>query len=83
MKTSAMNGDSIEFAGTSNAAADDSLLASVKRAIDGFRHANANRRMRRDLADLDDSILRDIGVATDEIHRVRAGDEFTPRSWRA
>ncbi len=83
MKTSTMNTGSIDFAGTPSTTAGGSLLASVKRAIDGFRQANADRRMRRDLAGLDDSILRDIGVATDEIRRVRAGDEFTPRNWRA
>ena len=83
MKTSIMNAGSIAFAGTPSTSADGSLLASVKRAIASLRQANAERRLRRDLADLDDSILRDIGVATDEIHRVRSGEEFTPRNWRA
>ena len=83
MKTSTMNDSAIESEPATDTATGGSLLAGAKRAIENLRHANAERRLRRDLADLDDSILRDIGVATDEIGRVRAGEEFTPRNWRA
>ena len=33
------------------------------------------------LADLPDSILLDIGVAEEEIPRIRSRERFTPRSW--
>jgi uncharacterized protein YjiS (DUF1127 family) len=38
--------------------------------------------MRRELASLDDALLRDIGIDDEEIHRVRALERFTPRAWR-
>ncbi len=41
----------------------------------------AERRMRQRLADLSDTLLRDIGIAEDEIPRIRARERFTPRAW--
>jgi uncharacterized protein YjiS (DUF1127 family) len=49
--------------------------------IDGVRQRAADRALRRQLATMDDSLLRDIGVGEDEIWRVRRGESFTPRAW--
>jgi uncharacterized protein YjiS (DUF1127 family) len=46
-----------------------------------LRRRAAERRLRDELAMLDDAMLRDIGIAEDEIHRVRNLEPFTPRSW--
>jgi hypothetical protein len=37
--------------------------------------------MRDRLAELPDSLLRDIGIAEHEIPRIRARDRFTPNAW--
>ena len=61
-----------------------SRLSSVfSSMLNGFRQARADRALRADLAALDDAILRDIGVATDELPRIHAQEPFTPRSWTA
>lgn len=54
------------------------LLGDMRNA---WRAAAEERRMRRALAELDDTMLRDIGIAPDEIARVRAEERFTPRAW--
>ena len=59
------------------------VFAALRRSIDSVRRANSERAMRHELAELDLAILKDIGVAEDEIYRVRARQEFTPRNWRA
>lgn len=51
------------------------LIRSVRRAV-------AERRLRDTLADMDDALLMDIGVARDEIYRIRARERFTPRAWQ-
>ena len=58
------------------------ILAAFRDFIDGIRQARAEHSMRVDLATLDDSVLRDIGIATDEIPRVLAREQFTPRAWQ-
>jgi uncharacterized protein YjiS (DUF1127 family) len=45
------------------------------------RKASADRALRRQLAEMDSTLLRDIGIADDEIHRIRGMDHFTPRKW--
>lgn len=45
------------------------------------RRASGNRRMREQLAEMDDAILKDIGIADDELHMIRARRHFTPRAW--
>lgn len=64
---------------------DDSLGSPVTSYFAGiiarFRKSAADRSLRRQLMGLDDAILRDIGIAEDEIWRVRSGDTFTPRAW--
>ena len=57
------------------------LLARLHDFVARIRAAAAERRLRYKLADLSDSILRDIGIADDEIPRVRALEQFTPRAW--
>ena len=57
------------------------LLAPLKRVIDAFREANAERALRQAWAQLDPSVLRDLGIGADEIPRVRAAEDFTPRNW--
>ena len=54
-------------------------LAGALRALS---RAAAERRLRNKLADMDDALLRDIGIAEDEIYRIRARERFTPRAWR-
>lgn len=56
------------------AGACHSLFASVRREM-------AARRMREELAALDDRVLSDLGIAPDEIALVRAEARFTPRAW--
>ncbi len=46
-----------------------------------LRAYRADRRMRDTLAELSDAQLLDIGIADDEIARIRSFDRFTPRSW--
>jgi uncharacterized protein YjiS (DUF1127 family) len=46
-----------------------------------LRRKASERALRRHLADLDDVLLKDIGVADDEIVRVRRMECFTPRAW--
>jgi uncharacterized protein YjiS (DUF1127 family) len=47
------------------------------------RRAAADRNLRDQLAQMDDAMLRDIGIAPDEFYRVRSRERFTPRAWRA
>jgi len=54
-------------------------FASALRALS---RAAAERRLRNKLADMDEALLRDIGIAEDEIYRIRARERFTPRAWR-
>ncbi len=42
-----------------------------------------NRRLRDQLAEMDDALLKDIGIADDELHMIRARRQFTPRRWAA
>ena len=49
--------------------------------IEAFRRDAADRRLRDQLAEMDDAMLRDIGIADDELHLIRARDRFTPRAW--
>jgi uncharacterized protein YjiS (DUF1127 family) len=62
----------------------------VRAAIDtvtggfaGLRREASDRRLRDQLAEMDDAMLRDIGIADDEIHMIRARDRFTPRAWNS
>lgn len=59
------------------------LRAAVATAFAALQRANSERRMREQLAAMDDSLLIDIGIERDEIQRVRLGERFTPRRWQA
>jgi uncharacterized protein YjiS (DUF1127 family) len=56
-------------------------FVSLQGLIQNARKASAERHLRVELANMDDSLLRDIGVADDEIYLIRAGQVFTPRAW--
>lgn len=58
-----------------------SLKAYLAGVLGAWKKSAADRSLRRQLLGLDDAILRDIGIADDEIWRVRRGDAFTPRAW--
>lgn len=61
----------------------EGLVATVRTAVAAFTALREARLMRHDLAQLDPSILRDLGVAPDEIARIRASEPFTSRAWTA
>ena len=58
-----------------------SFSSRVAAMIESFRRDAADRRLREQLADMDDAMLRDIGIADDEMHMIRARNRFTPRAW--
>lgn len=57
------------------------LLRRAMAAMSRLQASAEERRVRQHLATLPDNLLRDIGIAEDEIHRIRAGERFTPRAW--
>jgi uncharacterized protein YjiS (DUF1127 family) len=56
-------------------------FAALSTMVASARKASAERHLRAELAAMDESLLRDIGVAEDEIYQIRAGQVFTPRAW--
>lgn len=71
-------------AGTSDAAG----LPLGSRIAEAFQHIAATwqealklRRSLREIEGLTDRELADVGLAHDEIHRLRRGDVFTPLGW--
>ena len=71
--------EGLSYAGTLLA----SLSASLRRLGASLRAGLDQRRLRHNLAELDPTLLRDIGVAEDEIARIRASEPFTPRTWQS
>ncbi len=67
-------------------AAHDAPAASVANwlsaKVGDWRQRAGDRALRRELAELDTALLRDIGIAEDEIWRIRSRERFTPRHWR-
>jgi uncharacterized protein YjiS (DUF1127 family) len=57
------------------------LLGLAGEFIARRRRAAEDRRLRPRLAELSDTLLLDIGIAEDEIYRIRAYERFTPRAW--
>ena len=57
------------------------LQHMISTAIANHRAHREDRRMRELLAELPDSQLLDIGIAHDEIVRIRAREYFKPRAW--
>lgn len=61
--------------------ASHAVLAGGRASDDmAARHVISNRD-RAKLADLDERLLADIGIALDEVPMVRSGLSFTPRAW--
>ena len=58
-----------------------SFSSRIGALVESFRRDAADRRLREQLAEMDDAMLRDIGIADDEMHMIRARDRFTPRAW--
>jgi uncharacterized protein YjiS (DUF1127 family) len=57
-------------------------LAWFQSFVKSVKKSSADRSLRHQLAQMDDAMLRDIGIDMDEIWRVRAGHAFTPRDWQ-
>jgi uncharacterized protein YjiS (DUF1127 family) len=57
------------------------LSRPIVAAMRTLTRSAAERRLRDKLAEMDDALLRDIGIAEDEIYRTRARERFTPRAW--
>lgn len=53
----------------------------IESMVATWRRALAERRVRATLSEMDERLLVDIGVAPDEVARVRAKERFTPRAW--
>ena len=51
--------------------------------IESFRETLALRRSLREISQLSERELRDIGLDHDEIVRLRSAEYFMPRSWQA
>lgn len=66
---------------TAKGAAGSTIAGSFGGLIERMRRNVADHRLRDQLADMDDAMLRDIGVAADEIHQIRSRNTFTPRAW--
>jgi uncharacterized protein YjiS (DUF1127 family) len=53
----------------------------IVKLIQFLRAEAAKRRLRDQLAEMDNAMLMDIGMADDEIHMIRSRQNFTPRAW--
>jgi uncharacterized protein YjiS (DUF1127 family) len=74
--TPTVNADTVE-----KPSAIRTAFAALSTAVAQARKSAAERHLRAELADMDDSLLKDIGIAEDEIYLIRAGQVFTPRGW--
>ena len=73
---------SAEASYTETAGADDFSVARLWRAyVASLKVAAGKRALRRELAGMDETLLRDIGIAEDEIWRIRHNNSFVPRAW--
>jgi uncharacterized protein YjiS (DUF1127 family) len=70
-------------AASSAAAVEPAGPSLLSRMLAAWRQARAADRLRADLAGMNDALLRDIGIADDEIFLVRQEARFTPRAWTA
>ena len=65
-----------------SAEADGSSFTRLWRGyVAGLKVAAGKRALRRELAGMDETLLRDIGIAEDEIWRIRHNNSFVPRAW--
>ena len=58
-----------------------SVLAWAGDVFERVKRDVARRRLRHQLAGMRENLLLDIGVAEDEIYRVREHHDFMPRAW--
>lgn len=70
-------------AGSEASAQGKGLAGLVQGWRESLRQAMALRRSLREISMLSDRELADIGLAQDEILRLRSSEMFTPRNWRA
>jgi uncharacterized protein YjiS (DUF1127 family) len=75
----------LSFVGSHVGSETESPIAGLKRISQSLAARLRRRKqewlLREELAGLSDRSLLDIGIAEDEIYRVRAKDSFTPRAW--
>jgi uncharacterized protein YjiS (DUF1127 family) len=64
------------------APARNGFAQAITGLVAGIRKAAADRALYRQLTDMDDALLRDIGLGNDEIYRIRQGQHVLPRQWR-
>lgn len=67
--------------GAKGSASGSAVWGAFKEFLEGIRQSRIERSLRAELATLDDAVLRDIGVGEDEIARIVAREDFTPRAW--
>lgn len=79
MKTTALDHSLV----TTEVAPKSGLVAAVSNLVASLRKAASDRALARQLADMDDALLRDIGLSDDEIYRVRRGKSVSPDRWAA
>jgi uncharacterized protein YjiS (DUF1127 family) len=63
-------------------AAQSGFARAVSGVIASLRKAASDRALNRQLSEMDDTLLRDIGLGDDEIYRLRQGSSINPRTWR-
>ena len=74
--------DAHAYTNGSTPSASQRFAAYVGELGKQYKAYRAGLRLRNTLADLSDAQLLDIGVAEDEITRVRSFERFTPRAWK-
>lgn len=68
--------------GLADMPSEASSPSGLARIVGMVRSVITENLQRRQLAGLDDSTLRDLGVEADEIGRIRSGSDFVPRAWK-
>ncbi|MGE3065272.1 MAG: DUF1127 domain-containing protein [Hyphomicrobiaceae bacterium] len=58
------------------------FVRTLGTAVARYRADAADRALRRELAGMDAFLLKDIGIAEDELWRIRRQHRFTPHAWR-
>lgn len=70
-------------AAEASAGLGSAISTTLGRWLCAWRDAMALRRSLREISWLTDRELADIGLAHDEITRLRSSETFMPRGWRA
>lgn len=77
MSTTTFDLDTAQAAPTETA----TVTGLLPRLIKSWRKSIARQQQIEELARMDQALLLDIGIAEDEIWRVRAREDFMPRAW--